>query len=452
MRLRILFILLATVVLLTGCSNFGMNAEDLMRPPKLSAEQQNIYSALSAAIGEEILLKYPQEGEFRSAFIMNDIDYDGEEEALVFYTTAAGGNVRLNILDRRGDKWYSMYDGVGLGPEVTSISFPYITRNDRNNIVVSFDLLSRKQKKLCVYSFKDSKLIEEFSADYTDCIIQDFDGDNRAELFLLYKVYDLQIAKASLVDTLFNIGPLTVMNEIDLSPEVSEYVKLSVEHRVEEGKEGAAVKEYYNICIDGRSSGGSYYTEVVGISNNTLTNRLDQFAMKATLRSTALMTQDRNHDGIMDIPAGIAIQNWSIASEESPVKLIQWYNYIDDALLPTTHTLIHETFGFSLDYPPSWNGTNISVKEQSDGFEWRIYEFDAHLADQDGYDEKGVGPELLRIRVYQNNDYFDNTSAEGYSRIGGNEEYVYYARLPETEVSAENMQIGWDELVSLFHF
>ena len=72
-------------LLLSACSSFQPNLTDLMQSPKLTEEQAEIYEALTnAADVSDVQLKYPKSGDYRSAFVMFDLDADGEDEALVF--------------------------------------------------------------------------------------------------------------------------------------------------------------------------------------------------------------------------------------------------------------------------------------------------------------------------------------------------------------------------------
>ncbi|MDE7225959.1 MAG: hypothetical protein K2N49_03750, partial [Ruminococcus sp.] len=70
---RISAVCSAVLFPLTGCT-FGANIDMLMTPPKLSIEQEQIYSALTDAAGESVSLKYPKSGKYLSAFIVEDID------------------------------------------------------------------------------------------------------------------------------------------------------------------------------------------------------------------------------------------------------------------------------------------------------------------------------------------------------------------------------------------
>lgn len=97
----------AASVLLTGCT-FGTSIDNLLAPPKQSIEQEQIYSALTDAAGSGIRLKYPRSGKYLSAFIIEDIDSDGTDEAVVFYERNGLGvderTLRINVLDQDDGK------------------------------------------------------------------------------------------------------------------------------------------------------------------------------------------------------------------------------------------------------------------------------------------------------------------------------------------------------------
>lgn len=76
---------------LSGCSAVGLDVENKLRPPKGTGEQEAIQQALETYIRKYVdnsgsyLLKYPQSGEHRSAFLVDDFDGDGQQEAYAFY-------------------------------------------------------------------------------------------------------------------------------------------------------------------------------------------------------------------------------------------------------------------------------------------------------------------------------------------------------------------------------
>ena len=76
-RLSAAFCLLCFLGMM-GCTP-GASVDTLLKPPSLSAEQQQIYLALQDAVGSGITLQYPRAGENLSAFTVIDLDADGEE-------------------------------------------------------------------------------------------------------------------------------------------------------------------------------------------------------------------------------------------------------------------------------------------------------------------------------------------------------------------------------------
>ena len=75
----------ALSIFLTGCSALNFSVEGLVNAPKLTAEQSQIHEALIKSVGSNITLKYPRNGDHRSAYVIADIDDEPNDEAIVFY-------------------------------------------------------------------------------------------------------------------------------------------------------------------------------------------------------------------------------------------------------------------------------------------------------------------------------------------------------------------------------
>ena len=58
---------------LAACSPIPVSVEDLLDAPRLSEEQYQLEKALREQQEQEIKLKYPQSGSYRSAFTFHDI-------------------------------------------------------------------------------------------------------------------------------------------------------------------------------------------------------------------------------------------------------------------------------------------------------------------------------------------------------------------------------------------
>ena len=96
---------------MTGCSALNFSVEGLINAPKLTSEQSEIHQALIESVGSNITLKYPKNGEYRSAYVIANIDDEPTDEAMVFYEYTSNGSeedgLRVNILDKDEDGNYN---------------------------------------------------------------------------------------------------------------------------------------------------------------------------------------------------------------------------------------------------------------------------------------------------------------------------------------------------------
>ena len=85
-----------------------------MQPPSLTEEQAKLNDALKSVIGDSFYLKYPMNEGSNSAFMFCDLDEDGTEEALAFYSVREDENgTRINIMKNTGGSWTSVYEAAG---------------------------------------------------------------------------------------------------------------------------------------------------------------------------------------------------------------------------------------------------------------------------------------------------------------------------------------------------
>ena len=89
-------------------------------------------------------MKYPRSGENLSAFIVDDIDNDSQEEAIVFYKKNAikteDNSLRINILDQEDSVWRSVYDRAADGNEVEQVMITKLGEHDSCLLYTSYPL------------------------------------------------------------------------------------------------------------------------------------------------------------------------------------------------------------------------------------------------------------------------------------------------------------------------
>ena len=174
---------------LTGCT-FGASIDTLMSPPKLSMEQEQIYSALTEATGNSLSLKYPKSGKYLSAFIVEDIDGDGGNEALVFYEknslAVEENTLRINILDNYDGEWSSVCDTPVDGSEIEKVMISKLGSSDRMNLIIGSSQINRSEKNVSIYNYSDGNVEQPFRTtpySFFDVVDLDTDGENEFLLF-----------------------------------------------------------------------------------------------------------------------------------------------------------------------------------------------------------------------------------------------------------------------------
>ena len=87
---KLISICLVLIICLSfSACDFSINTVDtLMRPPKLSGESSLLQKAFEESVSDinGVIMKTPVSGQYRSSYLYFDLEKDGEQEAIVFYS------------------------------------------------------------------------------------------------------------------------------------------------------------------------------------------------------------------------------------------------------------------------------------------------------------------------------------------------------------------------------
>ncbi len=378
--------LLLTAVLtasaLSGCT-FGASIDTLMAPPKLSVEQEQIYSALTTAHGTAISLKYPKTGKYLSAFIVEDIDGDGGNEALVFYERkdhAADENpLRINILDKKNGDWTSVWDDAAEGSEIEKVIISKLGSNDRINLIIGTSMINRSEKNVSIYNYADGKLTKPptFSASYSFIDVKDLDMDNEYEFLRLAKSVNEAPAFAEVYE-LDDKGKY-VKRTLELSGKFSEFENISY------GKVGDSEMGVY---IDALSGAGSIQTDVLYMKDGVLKKVFETpEESESTIRPAGCTCFDVDGDGSLEIPKQIIAPGYETLAEGEQLKLTEWKHINSNYELEQQYTSYYSlNDGYIFVFPEKWQN-KVTVKRDVVNDEIVFC----------SYDKEGMGRELLRI-------------------------------------------------------
>lgn len=426
-RLACFFLVLC--FLFSGCTPFQSSTQDLMRPPTLTQEQAEIQNALTLAVGSnDIKYRYPQNGEYRSSFIFYDIDGDQAEEALVFYqSNSKGSGIWLNILDQQPDgSWASVFEtSAPRDSTVDFVSFEKLVTVDSINIVIGWED-DRQGKNVIVYSYRDRKLDQLFSREYSELSITDLDNNGTSDMVLLQnESRHTQVFLACQVEEEFK-----VVHAIPINREISSFAKVTA------GKISAAQNALF-LDENIERNGVTYQiTDVISAVQtedtpelvNLLDHELSALSEQTLRPQQDLFCRDADGDGLIEIPSFQYLPGYESLSSndlaEGDIMILTAYNALQDgALIPRLQGVVNTSHRYMVLFPEKWIG-KVTVVSQPENGEWTFLKYQDSLAD--------TSLALLRIRVYSTKDYHDKFENDYFKLIEKKGLFEYYAYIPPT--------------------
>ncbi len=422
MKKRILASMIAILFLFSGCSYSQTGIEGLMVPPKLSDQQNEIYNALVASVGKNIKLKYPRQGNFTSAFLINNIDDEPTQEALVFYEDTANPSAAapliISVLDQEDGKWIAKYDVKVKASEVEKVSF--ITKNKQTYVVIGFNLLSKAEKMIMMYTYKEGKLSEQFTTNCSNYEVLDINNDKSSEIItFVQKIGEGEIKTMTAYMHRINIDGTEIISQTQMDPNVTEYAKI---------QKGMLTDGRPALYLDGLK-GTSLCTEVLAYSDDGLENliynkRSSKNLIQKTVRTYGSFCVDLDKDGVIEIPTLKLALGYEDKQHYEQLYLTEWYNYKQKNLELIKTTYVSYALGYIFTIPSDWID-KVTIESIPNSNEISFYEYDRKTRDE--FDSK-----LLSIKVVKRSEYEKDAVNKGYSLLKDNGQLMYTYKLHET--------------------
>lgn len=428
----------ACAVMLAGCS-FGSNIDNLMTPPKLSVEQEQIYAALTGAAGTSISLKYPKSGKYLSAFIVEDIDGDGGNEAIVFYEKTSlaveENTLRINILDRSGGKWRSVCDTPAEGAEIEKVIISKLGTNERINLIIGSSLINRSEKNAAIYTYDyDEGTIEKtFSEACSFIDVTDLDKDGQNEFLLLAgsATGSPAVAEAYKLD---DKGKYHKYSR-ELSGSFTEFDSLSY---------GNISGDRRGLYIDAVSGTGFIQTDIVYMDKTGLVKVFETPEDSlSTVRPAGCPSFDIDGDGFLEIPVQIMSPGYENVPEGEQMKLTRWMRVDENNGLVQKYLSYYSVNdGYIFVFPEKWQG-NVTVGKDlvNDEIVFRSY--------VNGKE----GRELMRIYCAEDEPSRQDRLSNGYMLMHTKGESAYLAYItPRSDNAPEDLAITAGDAAVGFRF
>lgn len=426
---------------LASCTLTGFSVEGSLTAPKLSEQQSEIHKALIESVGGSITLKYPRNGDNRSAYVIANIDDEPDNEALVFYqySSAINGSegIRLNLLDTDADgNWYSVKELAGAGTDVDRVMISYEGGSKTANIVVGYQNIGISDKTLEIYRYKDKSFDRIGGNNYTLLEAADIDGDGFKNFITVSSFVDENGSPAGAYASLLNIKDDEIENKFTISmcDNVTDYTKTTV---------GRLKDNSVAVYVDGVNSKGELQTELLFYRYGALQDPVAQRQSKLaplTSRQAGYYCADIDSDGAVEIPHTSVMKGYENISPEERLYRTDWLIYNDYYEMEQKFSGFYSlSDGYFFNFLSRW-GTEVTVKKDAVTGEYVFYKYTGDISAE--------MTELMRIAAESKNDsgkYID----DGYEVINTKGQMDYLVKLPVNQ--REALIPTFDEVKNSFY-
>lgn len=418
MKKKILTLALSVFLVfsLCGCDAITFNVIELMSPPKATGEKAAIQELIDTEAGSDYTLKYPQNGNYRSAITTMDYDADGVEEAIAFYLPAGEAQtIHLLIMDNVDGVWTTVGNHISKSTAVDRLLFSDLDDDGKSEILVGWSTYNNLVKDLSLYMVSSTESTEIIcETQYSELLCYDFTRSGKEELLLLSLYTADKPATASLVTLNDTKNSLYTISEAPIDGDVVSFAKLQT-GRVFYGQQGAVID---GITVTGITNTYNtqliYYSEyfaslqVVSFEGDSPTNQAE--------RSYAVLSEDIDSDGIIEIPNTFKLRIEDTQTDAVPAALIHWCEYAATGSMNIEKTQVTSlVYGLRFTVPDKWGDSYTAYVNYSTN-EITFYEWTQ---------DNKPGDVILIIRMFTPDVWEDGVSAKGYTELARNDSYVY---------------------------
>lgn len=371
---------LCLISMLCGCSA-GFFSGDLLTSPRLSDEQTEIYNALTASAGR-VDLRYPHTGEYRSAFVIHNIDDEPTDEAIVFYEQSktdaakepategtAVGNLRISFLDKDEDgNWKATYELPAAGTEIESVAFSKLG-SDKEKLLISYSVLGSSDKIMSVIDYKDGIAKQLGSVGYSSYIFLNGLDDNGSEYLACFNHDGTKKSGNMTVYSCNGNGDFGMAFPVNSFGEgVTEFDKISTAQCLILGKKKPC------ITIDYLTAENQYNTAVLYYKGNSfatadtivMNSENINYSRRTNGYTPKVQSQDIDGDGIVDVPATSALPGYENLTFPEQLNAVRWYRQDCSKIELTAYTFVEPGRNYMLIFPGRWVGMVTATLNESE--------------------------------------------------------------------------------------
>lgn len=408
---------------LSGCSLVGLDAQSLMHSPKPTGKNEtDIQNVLEKTAGDDITLKYPTSGEYRSAIMTHNLCGGNENEAIAFYQKGDGTTgTNIMFMEKGADGWQNIGLFNNPASNIERICFGDVNGDGKDDVIVGWGSSLNNTGNICVYYCKGNKMDElQLNQSYTEMSVMDFDGDGKDEIFTANITMGDQQAIARLIK--IKNGEMELMGTAPLDAGVTKYVSI---------KSGLINIKQKGVVLDGIKDANTMVTELLywDKKTNTLNSPFYDEATKSaksTERRTSVVSKDINGDKIIEIPIVTLLPGYSGTAVQDAGYLTSWHRYDTDSgtFVRVMSMVINSFDGYWFSVPDMWRG-KITTKMSTSTRTLTFYEWLKTPQNAAGT----VGQPILKIQVFSKKEWASG-STKSFFKLADSDSVVYAASIP----------------------
>lgn len=423
-----------SVLFLGGCNISDFGGESMLRPPMTMGSEAAIEQLIADTTHNKYILKYPKNGNNRSAITMADLNADEKNEAIAFCKeNDETTKIHMLIMYEGDGQWKLANDYTIEASDVDCVDFADVNGDKNFEILAGFSTFTPNLSKLSCYSYSDGTTAEITSGElYSSFYCGDFNSDGDDEVITLLLFNTENEASASMIDYDSEKNTLYTKASVGMDSNIVRYRNVAV---TKYGKvnalvvDGAFADEQLNTQI-------IYYNTEMSLLRNPLFKEKKQ---SFTQRSLNIISTDIDNDSTLEIPAASKMPAPADTEEEYKTNRVDWYSFDEEN--ESTQIKISMIADYDLDFsfvlPEIWQDNAVTALYGEDKNTIYFYE----------WSKNSLGQKLFEIKAFEVADWDIGKGIDDYVLISKNEKHAFAFK---KENADNKYNLGDDEIKTAF--